>query len=98
MRPITWGMFRYVLTYKAECAGRVVVNINPAFTSQDCSGCGYRPPKEERKTLSDRIHFCPKCGLVLDRDTNSARTLLKIAVGQYSVLAQTREKPRRNLR
>jgi putative transposase len=82
-----WGMFRYVLTYKAESAGRVVVNINPAYTSQDCSGCGYRPEKEERKTLSDRIHFCPRCGLVLDRDTNSARTLLKIAVGQYSVPA-----------
>jgi len=82
-----WGMFRYALTYKAESAGRVVVNINPAYTSQDCSGCGYRPDKEHRKTLSDRIHFCPKCGLVLHRDTNSARTLLKIAVGQYSVLA-----------
>jgi putative transposase len=82
-----WGMFRYVLTYKAESAGRVVVNVNPAFTSQDCSGCGYRPPKEDQKTLRDRIHFCPRCGLVLDRDTNSARTLLKIAVGQYSVPA-----------
>ncbi|MCW3098815.1 MAG: transposase [Chthonomonadaceae bacterium] len=84
-----WGMFRYVLTYKAESAGRVVVNVNPAFTSQDCSGCGYRPEKGERKTLSDRIHFCPRCGLVLDRDTNSARTLLQIAVGQYSVPAET---------
>ncbi|MCW3100015.1 MAG: transposase [Chthonomonadaceae bacterium] len=82
-----WGMFRYALTYKAESAGRVVVNINPAYTSQDCSGCGYRPPKEDQKTLRDRIHFCPRCGLTLDRDTNSARTLLKIAVGQYSVPA-----------
>ena len=84
-----WGMFRYALTYKAESAGRVVVNIDPAYTSQDCSGCGYRRPKEDRKTLSDRIHVCPKCGLVLDRDTNSARTILKIAVGQYSVSALT---------
>ena len=82
-----WGMFRYVLTYKAESAGRVVVNVHPAYTSQDCSGCGYRPEKENRKTLSDRIHFCLRCGLVLDRDTNSARTILKIAVGQYSVPA-----------
>jgi len=84
-----WGMFRSLLTYKAESAGRVVVNVNPAYTSQDCSGCGYRPEKENRKTLSDRIHFCPQCGLVLDRDTNSARTILKIAVGQYSVPAGT---------
>jgi len=82
-----WGLFRYLLTYKAESAGRVVVNVNPAYTSQDCSGCGYRPEKEHRKTLSDRIHICPRCGLVLDRDTNSARTILQIAVGQYSVSA-----------
>ncbi|MCW3100388.1 MAG: Transposase, OrfB family [Chthonomonadaceae bacterium] len=84
-----WSMFRYALTYKAEWAGRVIVNIHPAYTSQDCSGCGYRPEKGERKTLSDRIHFCPRCRLVLDRDTNSARTILQIAVGQYSVPAET---------
>lgn len=80
-----WSMFRNVLTQKAESAGRLVVNVNSAYTSQDCSGCGYRPEKEHRKKLSDRWHFCPMCGLSLDRDTNAAINILKNAVGLHSV-------------
>jgi putative transposase len=78
-----WSMFRSVLTYKAESAGRKYTEVNPAYTSQDCSGCGQRVPKP----LSERVHVCPCCGLVLDRDVNAARNILKIAVGQHSVPA-----------
>jgi putative transposase len=78
-----WSMFRSVLTYKAVSAGRKEVNVNPAYTSQDCSRCGFRVPK----TLSERVHICPCCGLVLDRDVNSAKNILQIAVGQHSVPA-----------
>jgi putative transposase len=59
------------------------VNVNPAYTSQDCSGCGQRVPK----TLKERVHVCPYCGLILDRDVNAARNILQIAVGQHSVPA-----------
>ena len=90
-----WGMFREVLKSKAESADRRVVEVHPAYTSQDCSGCGYRPEKEHRKKLSDRWHFCPMCGLSLDRDINAAINILKLAlelvfkntVGQHSVNA-----------
>jgi putative transposase len=79
----SWSMFRAVLTQKAESAARVVIAVNPAYTSQDCSECGYRV----KKRLCVRIHVCPCCGLVLDRDVNAARNILKIAVGQHSVAA-----------
>jgi putative transposase len=78
-----WSMFRYCLAYKAESAGRKYTEVNPAYTSQDCSRCGQRVPKP----LSERVHVCPCCGLVLDRDVNAARNILKIAVGQHSVPA-----------
>ena len=78
-----WSMFRRVLASKAESADRQLVCVNPAYTSQDCSGCGYRPDK--RKTLKDRWHFCPKCSLSLDRDTNAAFNILKTALGLQSV-------------
>ena len=78
-----WSMFRLVLTQKAESAARVVLAVNPAYTSQDCSECGYRV----QKTLSVRVHACPCCGLILDRDVNAARNILKIAVGLHSVPA-----------
>ncbi len=79
-----WSMFRSVLVQKAESAvNREVVLCNPAYTSQDCSGCGYRPDGLEgrtKKKLSDRWHLCPMCGLSVDRDTNAAVNIL--ALGQ----------------
>ena len=82
----SWSQFRSVLTSKAENAGREVIAVNPAYTSQDCSGCGYRPDGKEgrtKKKLSDRWHLCPMCGLSVDRDTNAAVNIL--AVGQHSL-------------
>ncbi len=64
----SWTQFRNSLTMKAESAGRLVIAVNPAYTSQDCSACGYRA----KKKLSERWHHCPMCGLRLDRDTNAA--------------------------
>ena len=66
-----WAQFRSILTYKAACADKRVVAVPPAYTSQDCSGCGTRVPK----SLSVRTHVCPSCGLVLDRDENAARNI-----------------------
>jgi putative transposase len=72
-----WNQFLTILTHKAEEAGVVVVVVNPAGTSQVCSGCGRSVPK----TLSDRWHTCPyeDCGLSLQRDHNSAREILNRA-------------------
>ncbi len=66
-----WGQFLSILAFKAACAGKRVEAVNPAFTSQDCSGCGTRI----QKSLSVRTHVCPHCGLVLDRDENAARNI-----------------------
>jgi len=66
-----WAQFRAILEAKAACAGRRVVAVPPAYTSQDCSGCGARIPK----SLSVRTHVCTNCGLVLERDENAARNI-----------------------
>jgi putative transposase len=63
-----WGKFLELLTYKAEEAGKSVVQVNPRNTSQKCSGCGAIA----KKSLAVRTHSCPQCGLVLDRDHNAA--------------------------
>ena len=72
-----WNQFLTILTTKAEEAGLVVVVVNPAGTSQVCIGCRRPVPK----TLSDRWHTCPyeDCGLLLQRDHNSAREILNRA-------------------
>ena len=64
-----WGTLIRFVTYKSVMLrGNRTVTVNPAYTRQDCSGCGYRVPK----TLSERVHKCPQCGLELCRDTNKA--------------------------
>ncbi len=79
----SWFMFRSVLTSKAESADRKMIAVNPAYTSQDCSRCGYRPDGLEgrtKKKLSDRWHNCPICAASLDRDTNAAVNILQLAL------------------
>jgi len=72
----SWNRFRTYVTYKAESAGRKMVLINPAYTSQMCSGCGTIVPKD----LSERVHNCPKCGLVMDRDLNASKNILRLGL------------------
>ena len=71
MHDAGWGRFLSILAYKAACAGKRVEAVPPAYTSQDCSGCGRRV----QKSLSVRTHVCTSCGLVLDRDENAARNI-----------------------
>jgi putative transposase len=67
-----WSQLVQWVAYKAEDAGRLLVRVDPAYTSQDCSGCGQRVPKD----LSVRVHDCPHCALVMDRDLNAALNIL----------------------
>jgi putative transposase len=67
-----WYQLIQHTTYKAESAGGIVEGVRPHGTTIDCSGCGEPVPK----TLRDRIHVCPVCGLVLCRDHNAALNVL----------------------
>ncbi len=71
-----WSQLIQYTTYKAECAGRRVVLVNPRNTSQACSGGG----EWVEKSLSVRLHRCPSCGLVLDRDYNAALNILALGL------------------
>jgi putative transposase len=71
-----FGIFRQMIEYKAEEAGVQTKAVDPYNTSQRCSSCGDIVPK----TLSVRVHTCPNCGLVMDRDVNAARNVLELAL------------------
>jgi putative transposase len=66
-----WSSFLSILAYKAACAGKRAEAVDPAYTSQECSGCGERISK----SLSVRTHVCTNCGLVIDRDANAAKNI-----------------------
>ena len=64
-----------MLCYKAESAGCEVVFVNPKNTTQECSNCH----EIVKKDLTVRVHDCPFCNLVMDRDLNAAINILKRA-------------------
>lgn len=72
----SWSQFVQFIAYKAERAGRMVVQVDPRNTSRDCSNC-TRPVK---KSLAVRVHRCHHCGYVADRDFNAARNILQRAL------------------
>jgi putative transposase len=68
IHDVAWSQFIAITAYKAEEAGKQVLVVNPNGTSQICSRCKQRTPK----SLADRWHQCPFCGLSIHRDHNSA--------------------------
>jgi putative transposase len=73
---VAWTQLIEYTCNKAEAAGRTVVLINPKNTSKMCSSCG----EVVEKDLSVRVHECPHCGLVLDRDRNAAINILRLGL------------------
>jgi putative transposase len=84
-----WSLFFTLLFVKAAWAGRKVVRVNPAYTSQTCSRCGHR----QKMPLSERIFSCPCCQLERGRDHNSAATILSIGLGLQAVGASPQKPP-----
>jgi putative transposase len=71
-----WNQLVQFKAYKAEYAGRKCVQVNPRDTSKICSRCGEIVEKD----LSIRIHSCYNCGLMLDRDHNAAKNILRLGL------------------
>jgi len=69
-----WNSFFAKLWYKAASAGRELVKVDARGTSQVCV-CGAAVPK----TLAERWHACPVCGLSAPRDVVSAQVILQRA-------------------
>jgi putative transposase len=85
VHDVAWGRLIQMLRYKAARAGGVVIEVDPAYTSQTCPECGII----KRKDLSERMHECP-CGCVLDRDVAAAKVILHragIGPGDHNSLA-----------
>ncbi len=64
--------------YKTAWYGARVVKAGRWYpSSKTCSGCGTVKTK---LTLAERSYVCGGCGLVIDRDTNSAVNLARLAL------------------
>ena len=70
-----WGLYSFVqmLAYKCLFAGKELVKLDERDTSKTCSRCGH----QQNMPLSKRTYRCGTCGLVMDRDENSAHNILR---------------------
>ena len=69
---VAWGKFLTIMEAVALRSGVHFVKVSPHNTTVNCSRCGTKVPK----TLSVRLHECPKCNLEMDRDENAAINIL----------------------
>jgi putative transposase len=66
------------MKYKAENAGKKLVMVNPAYTTQTCSKCG----NIQKLELSQREYVCgnSSCGYVDNRDCNAAKNIKRLGL------------------
>ena len=69
------SQFASFLEYKTFKAGGLVVYVNPSYTSQRCSECGYTG-KENRE--SQAVFRCRDCGFSCNADTNAAKNIYQL--------------------
>ena len=69
-----WGLYTFIqmLTYKCQLSGKDLQFLDERNTSKQCSGCGHL----QAMPLWKRTYCCVECGLVMDRDENSAVNIL----------------------
>ena len=70
-----WGLSTFIqmLIYKCVLYGKELVFLDERYTSKECSCCRNR----QEMPLWKRVYHCTICGLVMDRDENSAVNILK---------------------
>lgn len=69
-----WGAYTFIemLKYKCQWYGKDLVFVDERNTSKTCSRCGHL----QSMPLWKRTYRCVECGLVKDRDENSAVNIL----------------------
>ena len=72
----SWGKFFELLEYKFKRNGGELIKVEPKFTSQKCSCCGYIS-KENRESQSKFI--CKQCGYSINADYNASLNILYTA-------------------
>jgi IS605 OrfB family transposase len=73
------------IEYKAEDLNKSVIYIDPKYTSQTCSKCGYRD-KNNRK---GSIFHCLNCHFELHADLNASRNIEVLGKSEYFRLLST---------
>lgn len=93
-----WGELIRQIRYKSAREGAVLLEVEPAGTSQICNECSFRDPKNRSSQSAFR---CLRCGHTADADSNAARNILRrgleiLSTGEAPVSARRgRQRPKK---
>jgi putative transposase len=71
-----WSSLRNMLRYKALAHGAYYEEVNESFSSRDCSFCKSETGPKGVADLGIRSWVCSECGVLHDRNVNSALNIL----------------------
>ncbi len=80
------------IEYKAEELGKIVLYVDPKYTSQRCSRCGY-VDKNNRKGSTFK---CKQCSFEIHADLNASRNIEVLGKSEYLRLLSTSQSLRLN--
>jgi putative transposase len=88
----TWAFAQLgqFLAYKAQQAGAAFVQVDPAYTSQECHCCGWIDKKNRRSQAS---FVCGRCGFVGHADHNAARNIAQRGVACWGEVMRPNAAP-----
>ncbi len=68
----SWGRIQTQMVYKAENAGRLVLKVDPRYSSQTCSVCLV----VDESNRQGKRYCCSRCGHQMDADLNASINVL----------------------
>ncbi len=80
----SWGTFINKLFYKVEETGGKLIKVDPRYTSQTCSNCGYID-KNNRLTQSE--FKCLICNHTENADYNASKNILRLGQDHITKLS-----------
>ncbi len=75
----TWGQTKTYLQYKARRQGKLVIEVPPFYSSQECALCGH---VHQDNRLSQAEFVCLSCGNTDHADHNAAKVIAMRGVRQ----------------
>ena len=88
----TWAFAQLgqFLAYKAQRAGVVLVQVDPAYTSQQCHACGH---VDKRNRRSQAVFHCGRCDFVGHADHNAALNIASRGVERWGEVMRPHAAP-----
>lgn len=75
----TWGRTKVFLQYKARRQGKLVIEVPPFYSSQECAACGHI---HQDNRMSQSEFVCQRCGNTDHADHNAAKVIAARGVTQ----------------